>query len=232
MLRVRQVKVDVLKKDIIASLAKKLKIKETDILDYEIIKESIDARNKDKIYFVYEIDVNLKNESKIKKNNDIFESQKRKYIFSKTGTKKGNIVVVGAGPAGLFAAYILAENGYKPLVIERGKVVEERIGDIEKFFETGVLNPDSNVQFGEGGAGAFSDGKLNTMVKDSLNRHFKVFDTFVKCGAPSDIMYSSHPHIGTDLLRIVIKNMHEKIIEMGGIFRFNTKSHNFSADKR
>ena len=223
MLRVRQVKVDVLKKDIIASLAKKLKIKETDILDYEIIKESIDARNKDKIYFVYEIDVNLKNESKIKKNNDIFESQKRKYIFSKTGTKKGNIVVVGAGPAGLFAAYILAENGYKPLVIERGKVVEERIGDIEKFFETGVLNPDSNVQFGEGGAGAFSDGKLNTMVKDSLNRHFKVFDTFVKCGAPSDIMYSSHPHIGTDLLRIVIKNMHEKIIEMGGIFRFNTK---------
>lgn len=223
MLRVRQVKVDVLKKDIIVSLAKKLKVNENEIIDYEIIKESIDARNKNEIYYVYELDVNVKNESKIKMNNDIFESQKREYVFSKTGSKKGNIVIVGAGPAGLFAAYILSENGYKPLIIERGKKVEERIEDIEEFFKTNKLNPESNVQFGEGGAGAFSDGKLNTMVKDSLNRHFKVFDTFIKCGAPSDIMYSSHPHIGTDLLRIVIKNMREKIIEMGGTFRFDTK---------
>lgn len=223
MLRVRQVKVDVLKKDIVASLARKLKIDESDILDYEIIKESIDARDKDKIYFVYELDVNVKHEKNIKKNNDVFESQKREYIFNKCGTKKGNIIIVGAGPAGLFAAYILSENGYTPLVIERGKKVEERIEDIESFFETGVLNTESNVQFGEGGAGAFSDGKLNTMVKDSENRHFKVFDTFVKCGAPSDIMYSRYPHIGTDLLRIVIKNMREKIISMGGSFRFGCK---------
>ena len=224
MLKVRSVKVDILKKDIISSLARKLKIAESDIIDYEIIKESIDARDKEKIYYVYELDVNVKHENKIKKNNDVFETEKREYIFNKTGSKKGNIVIVGAGPAGLFASYILAENGYKPLIIERGKKVEERIEDIESFFKTGVLNTESNVQFGEGGAGAFSDGKLNTMVKDSLNRYFKVFETFVKCGAPSDIMYSSHPHIGTDLLRIVIKNMREKIVGMGGIFRFNTKS--------
>ena len=223
MLRVRQVKVDVLKKDIIASLAKKLKVQESDILDYEIIRESIDARDKSKLYFVYELDVNVKHESKIRKNDDIFESKKREYVFNKSGTKKGNIIIVGAGPAGLFASYILAENGYKPIVIERGKKVEERIEDIETFFETGKLDVNSNVQFGEGGAGAFSDGKLNTMVKDSENRHFKVFETFIKCGAPSDIMYSSHPHIGTDLLRIVIKNMREKIIEMGGTFKFDTK---------
>ena len=222
MLRVRGIKVDVLKKDIINALSKKLRVKETDIIDYEIIKESIDARDKEKIYYVYELDVNVKNESRIKKNNDIFESKKREYIFTKTGTKKGNIIIVGAGPAGLFAAYILAENGYKPLIIERGKKVEERIEDILEFFKTNKLDVNSNVQFGEGGAGAFSDGKLNTMIKDTLNRHFKVFDTFIKCGAPSDIMYSNHPHIGTDLLRIVIKNMREKITSMGGSFRFNT----------
>ena len=223
MLRVRNLKVEVLKKNIKESLAKKLKVNETDILDYEIIKESIDARNKNEIYFVYELDVNLKNEKKIKRNDDIFDSIKREYVFHKSGTKKGNIVIVGAGPAGLFTAYLLSENGYKPLIIERGKPVLERVEDIEEFFKTNRLNPDSNVQFGEGGAGAFSDGKLNTMVKDSFNRHFKVFDTFIKCGAPSDIMYSGHPHIGTDLLRIVIKNMREKIIDMGGTFRFNTK---------
>ena len=223
MLRVRNVKVDVLKKNIISSLARKLKVQESDILDYEIIKESVDARNKNKIYYVYEIDVNVKHENRIKKNNDVFESKKSEYIFSKTGSEKGKIVIVGTGPAGLFASYILAENGYKPLIVERGKKVEERIEDIESFFETGILDTESNVQFGEGGAGAFSDGKLNTMVKDSENRHFKVFDTFIKCGAPSDIMYSNHPHIGTDLLRIVIKNMREKIIEMGGTFRFGTK---------
>ncbi len=223
MLRVRNLKVEVLKKDIIGALAKKLKVEVSDILDYEIIKESIDARNKTEIYYVYELDVNVKNEKRIKHNNDIFESQKREYVFHKTGTKKGNIVIVGAGPAGLFASYLLSENGYKPLIIERGRKVEERIEDIEAFFKTNKLKPDSNVQFGEGGAGAFSDGKLNTLIKDLENRHFKVFETFIKCGAPSDIMYSNHPHIGTDLLRIVIKNMREKIISMGGKFRFETK---------
>ncbi len=223
LLRVRNLKVEVLKKDIIGALAKKLKVEVSDILDYEIIKESIDARNKAEIYYIYELDVNVKNEKRIKYNNDIFESKKREYVFSKTGTKKGNIVIVGAGPAGLFASYLLSENGYKPLIIERGKKVEERIEDIEEFFKTNKLKPDSNVQFGEGGAGAFSDGKLNTLIKDLENRHFKVFETFIKCGAPSDIMYSNHPHIGTDLLRIVIKNMREKIISMGGKFRFETK---------
>ena len=224
MLRVRNIKVLVEENNLIKALTKKLKIEEKEVIDYIIIKKSIDARCKEKIYFVYELDVNLKNENKIIKTNDIFESEKIEYKFNIKGNKKlkNGIVIVGAGPAGLFAAYVLAENGYKPLIIERGKMVDDRIDDVETFFKTNKLNIDSNVQFGEGGAGTFSDGKLNTMVKDNV-RHFKVFETFVKCGAPSDIMYSSMPHIGTDLLRIVIKNMREKIIEMGGTFLFENK---------
>ena len=225
MLRVRQVKVEVTKNNILEVLTKKIKIKESDIIDYEIIKRSIDARNKNEIYYVYELDVNVRDESKVIKENDVFESKKREYKFNKTGLVKLNTkpIIIGSGPSGLFAAYLLAENGYKPIIIERGSIINERINDVETFWKTNKLNPESNVQFGEGGAGTFSDGKLNTMVKDLENRHFKVFETFIKCGAPSDIMYEANPHIGTDVLRIVVKNMREKIIEMGGTFRFNTK---------
>jgi len=224
MLRVRQVKVEVLKNDILESLAKKLRIKEDEIIDYEIIKQSIDARDKNEIFYVYELDVNVKNENKISKNNDIFESVKRKYQFNKIGTKdlKERPIIVGSGPAGLFAAYVLAENGYNPLIIERGSIIDERVKDVENFWETNQLKLNSNVQFGEGGAGTFSDGKLNTMVKDSENRHFKVFETFIKCGAPKDIMYNYHPHIGTDVLRIVIQNMREKIVKLPGLTGYSS----------
>ena len=226
MIRVRQVKVSINKLDSLSyEVANKLHINKNDILDLNIIKESIDSRHKPDIYFVYEVDVNLRNESNIKFNNDIFISPKEEYSF----TPKGNIklnhrpIIVGAGPAGLFTAYQLATYGYKPIIIERGNKVEDRIKDVENFLKTGVLNTESNVQFGEGGAGTFSDGKLNTMVKDKEYRSKKVLETFVKFGAPASILYSFKPHIGTDLLINVIANMRNEIIKLGGEFRYNSK---------
>ena len=162
----------------------------------------------------------------LKKNKsaDVLIAPTLEYKFEKTGTCKLKYrpVIVGAGPAGLMAGYILAENNYNPIIIERGQDVDNRIKDVKKFWEEGVLNPNSNVQFGEGGAGAFSDGKLNTLVKDENNRGRKVFETFIKCGAPKDILYSYKPHIGTDVLVDVVKNMRKDIENMGGTFLYNT----------
>ena len=230
MIRIRQIKVEFTKsnvdtlKEICAS---KLKIKVSDIKSFKINKKSIDARKKPLLYFVYEIDIEVNNEDKILKNNkslDILRVSEEEYQFKITGNKKLNNrpVIIGSGPAGLFCAYILAENGYKPIIIERGEKIEERVKTVETFWKNGNLNPNSNVQFGEGGAGTFSDGKLNTQVKDKENRKKKIFDTFINCGAASDIAYESHPHIGTDMLRNVVINMRNKIIKMGGEFKYNT----------
>ena len=141
-----------------------------------------------------------------------------------------DIAIVGSGPAGLFCAYILAENGYSPVLFERGAAVEERIKDIEKFWETGTLKPESNVQFGEGGAGTFSDGKLNTVVKDPVGRGKKVLQIFVDNGAPEDILYASKPHIGTDILIDVVRNMREKIRAWGGEIHFHSKFTDFTIE--
>lgn len=230
MIKVRQIKVEVLNDNEVSrfkALLKKLNLQKDDILNYEITKQSLDARDKNNILYVYEMIVEIKNEEKYlkyNKNKDITFYQEEVYKFEKTGTKelKGNIVIVGSGPAGLFSAYILAENGYKPIIIERGKRIEDRIKDVEDFWRNNKLNLNSNVQFGEGGAGTFSDGKLNTLIKDSNNRMKKVFSTFVECGAPEDILYSYKPHIGTDKLRNVIINMRNKIIKMGGTFLYET----------
>lgn len=205
------------------------KIKNTlniDEFNYQIVKKSIDARDKNNIMFNYKLDIETKDENKIlKRNKNVTKVIKKEYEFKITGTKidKYRPVIVGAGPSGLFAGYVLAENGYKPLIIEQGEMVEERIKTINEFWKTGNLNERCNIQFGEGGAGTFSDGKLNTLSKDKNLRMEKVFETFIKCGAPKNIMYESKPHIGTDILRKVIVNMRKKIISMGGEFRFNTK---------
>lgn len=225
MIRVRQVKVSIDDTDKIKlKIANKLKIKESEILDYKIVKESIDSRYKPDIYYVYEVDVNLIKEDNIKFNNDVFVTPSEEYSFIPKGKEKiiGNPVIVGSGPAGLFSAYMLSLHGYNPIIIERGKCIEERVKDVNDFLENGVLNPNSNVQFGEGGAGTFSDGKLNTMVKDKENRGKKVFEIFVSCGAPNEIMYKNKPHIGTDILRNVIINLRNKIISNGGKFLYNT----------
>ncbi len=231
MIRVRQIKIPVTakKEELFRPLiAQKLHISEDKIINYHLNKEAIDARDKQNIYYVYELDVEVKDEEKIlkkNKSNDVLIAPWEKYVLPEAGTQKikGQIVVVGTGPAGLFAAYLLADAGYKPLVIERGKMVDERLKDVETFWQEGKLNPESNVQFGEGGAGTFSDGKLNTLVKDKRHLGKKVKEIFIENGAPREISYIYNPHIGTDKLRKVVKNMREKIIAMGGSFLFNTK---------
>ena len=137
-----------------------------------------------------------------------------------TSQEASRPVVVGAGPAGLFCALMLAESGLKPILLERGRKVEDRIRDVEHFWETGILDPESNVQFGEGGAGTFSDGKLNTLVGDKEGRGRYVLKRFVEAGAPESILYDAKPHIGTDRLREVVRNLREKILAAGGEIRF------------
>ena len=150
---------------------------------------------------------------------------KEKEEIKRVPLSKGKpVAVIGAGPAGLFAALRLVEYGYIPYVFERGEEVDRRDITTENFIKTSILNPQSNVQFGEGGAGTYSDGKLNTRIKSEYIE--KVFDEFVKCGAPSQILWDYKPHIGTDILKVVVKNIRKKIIEMGGKFFFNTRLEN------
>ena len=152
------------------------------------------------------------------------KAPEEKYEFKITGKEKmkNRPIIIGAGPAGLFSAYMLAKHGYKPLILERGEKVENRVKTVEKFWKEGILNKNSNVQFGEGGAGTFSDGKLNTLVKDKFYRNKKVLEIFVNMGAPEEILYINKPHIGTDLLRDVIINLRNEIIKMGGEIRYNS----------
>ena len=205
-------------------IIKKYKLNKDDIKNIKIVKKSIDARRKNNVHYVYELDISLENEDKILKFGNAILSPNEDFVFNITGKEKMNkrIVIVGSGPAGLFCAYILAENGYKPLVIERGEKVEDRVKTVNKFFSSGILSFSSNVQFGEGGAGTFSDGKLNTLVKDKEFIGKKVFEIFVKNGAPSEIMYENNPHIGTDILVDVVKNIRNDIISMGGEFSYNS----------
>lgn len=230
MIRVRQVKVNIFNsniEEIKKQTSKKLRIKENDINNIKIIKESIDARDKENIYYIYEVEIDALNEDEILKNNksgDIYIPKIKEYKSPKIGKEKlkEKIVIVGSGPAGLFCAYMLSLNGYRVIVLERGDKVEERSKKVEKFWNTGKLDKNSNVQFGEGGAGTFSDGKLNTLVKDKNGIMKKVFEIFIENGAPSEILYKNKPHIGTDLLKNVIINMRNKIISMGGEFRYNS----------
>jgi len=224
MIRVRDVKISIENNNDSFIKNKLKKVLKTDILSYQIVKKSIDARKE--LLFVYTFDVEIKNEKEVLKRNEknIFKTPDEKYLFEIKGTENLNTrpIIVGAGPAGLFLGYILAENNYKPIIIERGEKIEDRINTVEKFWKDNVLNENSNVQFGEGGAGTFSDGKLNTLVRDKFNRNKKVFDIFVECGAPKEIMYENKPHIGTDVLRKVVVNIRNKIIEFGGEFRYNS----------
>ena len=230
MLKVRQIKIpiDSNNKDyILKKISNKLKCRVNEIINYKITKLSVDARDKNNLLYVYEFDVEVLNEKVIlnnSKTNDITISDESNYSYEITGSKKldNRIVVVGSGPCGLLCSYMLAEAGYNPLILERGEKIEDRVNSVEDFFENNNLNINSNIQFGEGGAGTFSDGKLNTLVKEKLNRGKRVFVIFIENGAAEEIMYLSKPHIGTDILRKVIINMRNKIISMGGEFRYSS----------
>jgi len=219
-------KLDEDKEVLIKKAAKKLKILEKEIKNFRILKESLDARRKSDIKLVYHVELNCNNEEalvKRLKDKDIKLEESYYEGVVKFGDRKLNNrpVVVGFGPAGIFAALTLAENGYKPIVVERGEDVDKRTETVNKFWETGELNVDSNVQFGEGGAGAFSDGKLTTRIKDK--RCDYVLKKLVEAGAPEEIAYLAKPHVGTDLLKGVVKNIRNRIIELGGEVLFSHK---------
>lgn len=228
MIRVRQIKIDAhldQEKNITKKLASRLKIKEKEIQNYQIKKQSLDARDKNIIFYVYDIDVEVLNEEYIlnyNKDSLIIKTPKEEYQKIEALNKNIAPIIIGSGPAGLFAAHTFIESGIIPTIIERGEKIEDRIKTVNKFWETGILNENSNVQFGEGGAGTFSDGKLNTLVKDKLFYGKHVLETFIKFGAPPEILYSYKPHIGTDILREVIKNMREYLISKGAIFKYNS----------
>ncbi|MBO5045962.1 MAG: NAD(P)/FAD-dependent oxidoreductase [Clostridia bacterium] len=174
----------------------------------KILKKSLDARDKADIRWVYTVECSD------------CEQPKMQRTYQKITKPMPKVLVVGAGPAGLFCAVRLLKHGIRPIVVERGKRVEERVEDVRVFRETGVLNVKSNVQFGEGGAGTFSDGKLNTQTNSPLNR--EVLETFVSFGAPSEIEYLGKPHVGSDKLRSVVANMRNYILQEGGEIRFQT----------
>ena len=213
------------KKDLAAKAAAILNVEETELAQLSILKESLDAR-KEQIKFVYSIAVMHKDEAKIlKKNKNINIMPHEEYVPEEI-PRGSNIlehrpVIVGFGPSGLFAALKLAKAGYRPLVLERGEAVENRHQSVDHFMKTGRLNTESNIQFGEGGAGTYSDGKLTTRIKDM--RVHEVVKGFLEAGAPEEIAYMSKPHIGTDLLKGIVMEMRKKIISLGGEVRFNTK---------
>ena len=223
MIRIFEVKCAQDQKDMIeAQLIKKLNIRKKDLLSWSVHRRSVDARGH-KVSFSFTIDAQVKKEARFLKRHGIQLTPDEKYYPSTSGNKelKSRPIVVGFGPAGMFAALILAQAGYQPLVIERGSAIEKRQEDVNTFWKEGILNPESNVQFGEGGAGAFSDGKLTTRSKDGRAR--KVLEELVNFGGNPDILVDQHPHIGTDAFVPIIQKMRNHIMELGGKFLFDTQ---------
>ena len=225
MVRVFEIKlpVDHTHDDLVRALADALHVPARDLLSWEIRRQAIDARKKTTIRLIYTVDASLRHEEQLVSKalgHRVIPTPDESYQPATPGSEmlKHPPVVVGSGPAGLFAGLILAQVGYLPVILERGKAIEERCCDVERFWQDGVLSPESNAQFGEGGAGAFSDGKLTTLINDLRCR--KVLDELAKAGAPREILVSNKPHIGTDQLRRVVRTLRESIIRLGGEVRF------------
>lgn len=238
MIRINQIKlpIDYTEEMLSKKICHILKTDKNSILSYRIIKRSIDARKKPDIFYSITAEAEVKKEEQLikrVKSSQVTLAVREEYRWKAAGEKTAahRPVIIGSGPAGLFCAYLLAEHGYKPLILERGRDVDTRKKDVEAFWERGVFDPRSNVQFGEGGAGTFSDGKLNTLVKDKDGRNGYVLSVFVKNGAPKKILYEGKPHIGTDILIDVVKNMREQIKAWGGEFRFENRAVDFEIDK-
>ena len=215
--------------DIQAAIIKKLGINTADLLDYSIFKRGVDARKANAILLAYTVDVTVQGEAKIlaklRKDPHVKVAPDTSYHFVAQAPSglKNRPIIIGLGPSGLFAALILAQSGFKPLVLERGKAVRERTKDTFNFWRKSKLNTESNVQFGEGGAGTFSDGKLYSQIKDPKHYGRKVLNEFVIAGAPEEILYVSHPHIGTFRLVSMVEKMRETIIALGGEIRFESR---------
>jgi len=235
MIRINQLKLspEHTQQDMRNAIKHSLKLNDEIEFEYRIVKQSIDARHKPEIIYVYAVNVTIKNqgvENKIIKkvnNNNVMLTKENKYSFPSSlfSDKQGNSlrpIIIGFGPAGMFCALFLARCGLKPIVLERGQCVEDRMKTVAQFWSKNELDINSNVQFGEGGAGTFSDGKLNTMIKDPSGRIAKVLETFVEAGADASILYNNKPHIGTDVLCNIVRNIRKEIISLGGEVRFNT----------
>lgn len=218
-LNIKNIKISILKNqnEAIEEYLYKLGIEKNIIKKITWQKRSIDSRKKNDIYFIYNIEVETSRDIKID-GKDIDILKPLLPVQRKSKNLEGKIAVIGTGPAGLFAALRLCQYGYKPFIFERGKEIAKRDKDINIFNSTGILDPNSNIQFGEGGAGTYSDGKLNTRVKSEYMQ--QVFDEFVANGAQEEILYDYKPHIGTDVLKKVVVNLREKIKKLGGTFLF------------
>ena len=231
MLRLTEVKLPLAhaKGDIQDRIIKRLGISEDELVSYLIFKRGVDARRTNAIVFTYTLDVSVRNEAsvlaRLKDNTYVSITPDTSYHFVAQAPQNfaSRPVVVGTGPAGLFAGLLLAQMGYRPLILERGKEVRKRTKDTFGLWRQGVLNPESNVQFGEGGAGTFSDGKLYSQIKDPRHLARKVLDEFVKAGAPEEILYVSHPHIGTFRLVGMVERMRDTICSLGGEIRFQSR---------
>lgn len=235
MIRIQQMKLAADCKDERTALLKKaarlLRLESSAIQSLSIVKRSIDARKKPDICRVYTVDVQVAHEQAVFRKlrgktgqMQLVEEKTYRFPVSERTVPETSAcdrpVIVGTGPAGLFCGYMLAKAGYRPLLLERGKEVHKRREDVERFWREGILDPGSNVQFGEGGAGTFSDGKLTTSVKDPKGRMREVLRIFVEAGAPEEILYEAKPHIGTDILMCVVENLRRQIIDWGGEVRF------------
>ena len=215
--------------DVKRAAAKKLRLPERAVLQVRLAKKSVDARKKEDVHFVCQVEAAIDGdvERLLSRRRDpsIQKAVPYRYELPRCGKLSQRPVVVGFGPAGMFAALLLAQCGQAPIVLERGKPVEDRERSVQRFWKERVLDPQSNVQFGEGGAGTFSDGKLTTGTGDSRIR--KVLEELVRAGAPEEILYEAKPHIGTDKLPGVVRAIREQVIALGGQVRFSTQAAGF-----
>jgi uncharacterized FAD-dependent dehydrogenase len=219
-----------------SAILKRLKISASDLIGYSVFRRATDARKRNAIALTYTLDIEVADEAALLKrfagDRNLARAPDMSYRFvtSAPATATLRPVVVGAGPCGLFAALVLAQMGFRPLILERGKVVRERTKDTWGLWRRSVLNPESNVQFGEGGAGLFSDGKLHSQIKDPRHHGRKVLAEFVAAGAPPEILTVGKPHIGTFRLVTIVENMRRTIEALGGEYRFESRLEDIEID--
>jgi uncharacterized FAD-dependent dehydrogenase len=211
-----------------AALLKRLGIAAQDLIGFTVFRRGVDARKKSAIALIYTLDIDVKNEKvllkRLKDDRNVSLAPDTTYRFvTHAPPSSPRPVVIGTGPCGLLAALVLAQMGFRPIIFERGKVVRERTKDTWGLWRKSVLDPESNVQFGEGGAGTFSDGKLYSQIKDPQHRGRKVLTEFVKAGGPEEILYVAKPHIGTFRLVTIVESLREQIEALGGEYRFGSR---------